>query len=414
MRCVRCRTGILRRPINNGAQFNADRRRIPGGSPAGTEKERNVGFTIVARYLIREIGQAWLAVTLVLTAVLFTNRLVRYLGDAASGAIPGDMVMQLMGYKALSYLALAIPGSFFLGIILALGRLYRDSEMAALGACGIGPRELYKALFLLAAPLTMLIAWMALDMGPWAAREGREAEQLAQEAVEIQAIRPGRFIQSSQADGMFYIERFSEDGERMRNVFLQTRQGGEQILLSADEGYVEADPETGDQYLVLLDGRRYDGEPGQGRWREYEYAVHGVRIAEGDPPEVRVRRDGMPTSDLWGSDDLSDISELQWRLSMPVMVITLGLMAIPLSRSSPRDGRYGRLLLAVLVYAVYSNGLTVSQGWLEDGTLPPWLGLWPVHAVAATVALLWLAHQYGVLRPRRGGRSRSGGADAHS
>lgn len=371
-----------------------------------------MGLSIVARYLVREIGQAWLAVTVVLTAVLFTNRLVRYLGDAASGAIPGDMVMQLMGYKALSYLALALPGSFFLGVILALGRLYRDSEMAALGACGIGPRELYKALFIVATPLTLIIAWLALDLGPWAAREGDAAEERAQESVEIQAIRPGRFIQSSQADGMFYIERFSEDGERMRNVFLQTRQDGEQILLSADEGYVESDPESGDQYLVLLDGHRYDGEPGQGSWREYEFAVHGVRIAEGDPPQVRVRRDGMPTGELWDSDDLRDISELQWRLSMPVMVVTLGLIAIPLSRSSPREGRYGRLLLAVLVYAVYSNGLTVSQGWLEDGTLSPWVGLWPVHAVAAVLGVTWLARQYGALRARRG--ERSGGRGTHA
>ncbi|WP_290648606.1 LPS export ABC transporter permease LptF [Aquisalimonas sp.] len=371
-----------------------------------------MGLSIVSRYLIREIAQAWLAVTLVLVAVLFTNRLVRYLGDAASGSLPGDMVMQLMGYKALSYLALAIPGSFFLGIILALGRLYRDSEMAALGACGVGPRELYRALVILVVPLTVVIAWMALEMGPWAAREGREAEQLAREAVEIQAIRPGRFIQSSQADGMFYIERFSEDGERMRNVFLQARRGGEQILLAADEGYVEADPDTGDQYLMLLDGRRYDGVPGSGRWRDYRYKVHGVRIAEGEPPDVRVRRDGQPTNELWGSDDLRDTSELQWRLSMPVMVVTLGLMAIPLSRSSPREGRYGRLLLAVLVYAVYSNGLTLSQGWLEDGTLPPWIGLWPVHAIVAILAVVWLSRQYGLLqlRPGKGkpGRNRRG------
>lgn len=374
--------------------------------------ERNalVGIAIVTRYLIREIAQAWLAVTAVLVAVLFTNRLVRYLGDAASGALPGDIVMQLMGYKALSYMALAIPGSFFLGIILALGRLYRDSEMAALGACGVGPGTLYRALFMLAAPLTLVIAWMALDMGPWAAREGDAAEELARETVEIQAIRPGRFIESSRADGMFYIEGFSDDGERMQDVFLQTRQGDEQILLAADEGYVETDPETGDQYLVLLDGHRYDGIPGQAQWRQYRYQVHGVRITEGEPPALRVDRDGKPTAELWRSGDLRDISELQWRLSMPVMVVTLGLMAIPLSRSSPRDGRYGRLLLAVLVYAVYSNGLTVSQGALEDGTLPPWLGLWPVHAVVAVLALLWLARQYGLLRRRRNGR----GHDADS
>ncbi|MCH8503099.1 MAG: LPS export ABC transporter permease LptF [Ectothiorhodospiraceae bacterium] len=354
-------------------------------------------LSIVSRYLVREIALAWLAVTVVLVAVLFTNRLVRYLGDAASGALPGDVILVLMGFKALSYTGLVIPGSFFLGVILALGRLYRDSEMAAMGACGIGPRQLYKALALFALPLTLFVSWLALDVGPWAAREGREAEQLARETVEIQAVRPGRFIQSSRAEGMFYIERFSEDGSRMRDVFVQTRQGGEQILLAASEGYIDVDPDTGDQYLVLVDGRRYDGNPGSRQWRVMEYELHGVRITEGDPPDVRVRRDGLPTADLWGSADLRDLAELQWRLSMPLMVITLGLIAIPRSRSAPRDGRYGRLLLAVLIYAVYSNGLTVAMGWLEDGTVSPVVGLWPIHLLVAAIGVVWLMKQYGLL-----------------
>lgn len=354
-------------------------------------------FSIINRYLVREIALSWMAVTVVLVAVLFTNRLVRYLGDAASGALPGDVILVLMGYKALSYTGLVLPGSFFLGVILALGRLYRDSEMAAMGACGIGPRHLYHALALFALPLTLLVAWLAVDVGPWAAREGREAEQLARETVEIQALRPGRFIQSSRAEGMFYIERFSEDGERMRDVFLQTRQGGEQVLLAADEGYIDVDPDTGDQYLVLVDGRRYDGNPGSLQWRSMEYHLHGVRISEGEPPDVRLRRDGIPSRNLWGSDDIREIAELQWRLSMPLMVITLGLIAIPLSRSSPRDGRYGRLLLAVLIYAVYSNGLTLAQGWMEDGVVPVVVGVWPVHLVAAGIGVLWLMKQYGLL-----------------
>lgn len=361
-------------------------------------------FSIISRYLVREITLAWLAVTVVLVAVLFTNRLIRYLGDAASGALPGDIILLLMGFKALSYTALVIPGSFFLGVVLAMGRLYRDSEMAAMGACGIGPGNIYRAVALLALPLTLLVGWLSIEIGPWAAREGREAEQVARETVEIQAIRPGRFIQSSRADGMFYIERFAADGERMRDVYLQTRQGDEQVMLAAAEGFIQVDPDTGDQYLVLLDGHRYDGFPGQSQWRVMEYAVHGVRISEGDPPTVRTRRDGIATAQLWGSDDLGERAELQWRLSMPLMVITLGLIAIPLSRSSPRDGRYGRLLLAVLIFASYSNALTVAQGWLEDGRLPLWLGLWPVHVLVAGIGLIWLAGQYGLLRrrPREG------------
>lgn len=359
-------------------------------------------LSIVSRYLIREIGLAWLAVTLVLVVVLFTNRLVRYLGEAASGSLPGDMILLLMGYKALSYTALVLPGSFFLGIILALGRLYRDSEMAAMGACGIGPGHLYRALTLLMIPLTLFVGWLAMDVQPWAAREGREAEQLAQQAAEVHALRPGRFLQPSQGDGMFYIERVSDDGEGMRDVFLQINRGDEQILVRADEARIDVNEETGAQYLVMLEGYRYDGEPGGEGWRIMDFDTHGVRISQGDPPRVHMRRKGLPTSELLQSTSRGDRVELQWRLSMPIMVLTLGLIAIPLSRGSPRDGRYGRILLAVLLYAVYSNALTVAQGWLEDGRIPLWVGLWSVHLLVAGLGIAWLARQYGLPRWRRG------------
>ena len=358
-------------------------------------------LSIISRYLVREIGLAWLAVTAVLVVVLFVNRLVRYLGDAAAGNLPGDMVLVLMGYKALSYTALVLPGSFFLGIILALGRLNRDSEMAALGACGIGPRELYKALALLLIPLTLLVSWLAFEVQPWAAREGRIAEQTARETVEVQAIRPGRFLQSSRGDGMIYIEGFTADGEEMRDVFLSIDGDSEQTLIRAERGRIEVDAESGDQILILLDGHRYDGVPGQSDWRLTRFARHGARISEGEPPAVSIRRDGMPTRDLIGSDDLREHAELHWRVAMPVMALVLGLIAIPLSRGSPRDGRYGRLLLAVLIYAVYSNGLTVSQGWLEDGTVPPQVGLWPAHLIAVAVGLFLLWQQGGGFRRRR-------------
>lgn len=358
-------------------------------------------LSIVSRYLIREIGLAWLAVTLVLVTVLFTNRLVRYLGDAASGSLPSDMILLLMGYKALSYTALVLPGSFFLGIILAMGRLYRDSEMAAMGACGIGPGHLYKALVLLMIPLTLFVGWLAVDVQPWAAREGREAEQIARQTAEVQAIRPGRFLESSQGDGMFYIEGLADNGERMLDVFLQINRDDEQILVRADEARVDTNEETGDQYLVMLDGHRYDGLPGGEGWRIMEFGAHGVRISEGDPPTVHVRRDGLPTRELLQSSDRRDLVELQWRLSMPIMVLTLGLIAIPLSRGSPRDGRYGRILLAVLLYAVYSNALTIGQGWLEDGRIPLWIGLWPIHLLVAVLGVVWLIRQYGLQRRGR-------------
>ncbi len=359
-------------------------------------------LSIISRYLVREIGLAWVGVTLVLVVVLFANRLIRYLGAAASGTLPGDAILTLMGYKALSYTAFVLPGSFYLAVILAMGRLYRDSEMSAMGACGIGPGHLYRALTLLMIPLVLLVAWLSFEIQPWAAREGREAEQVAQQAMEVRAIRPGRFLESSRGGGVFYIEGLTGDGERMRDVFLQVLQEGERVVARASEGYLEMDPDTGDQYLVLEDGYRYDAVANDKGWRLIQFQRHGVRITEGETPRVDVRRDGMPTRDLIGSPDPRERAELHWRIAMPVMVVTLGLLAIPLSRSSPRDGRYGRLLLAVLLFVVYFNLLTVAQGWLEAGRTPDRLGLWPVHLSMVLVAVVWMLRVYRIgLRRRR-------------
>lgn len=354
-----------------------------------------MSVTIVNRYLVREMAMAWIAVAVVLVAVLFTNRFIRYLGDAASGSLPGDSILLLMGYKALSYTPLVIPGSLFLGIILALGRFYRDSEMAALSACGVGPGRIYRSVMLLALPLALVVAWLSLSIAPWAAHEGRVAEGAARENVEIAIVRPGQFMTSSRVDGVFYIEAIDSATNQMHDVFIQSRRGDEQIILASRSGVLRVDPQSGDRYLVLLDGRRYDGLPGEGAWRQMRYASHGVRIAEGEPSAPRTRRDGMRTEELMAArDDPGAIAELQWRMSMPLMVLVLAVIAVPLGKSSPREGRYARLLAAVLVFAVYANLLAVSQGWIEDGAIPPGLGVWWVHVLALLAALIVLARQY--------------------
>jgi len=372
-----------------------------------------LSVSIVNRYLVREMGLAWIAVTVVLVAVLFTNRFIRYLGDAASGALPGDSILLLMGYKALSYTPLVIPGSLFLGIILALGRFYRDSEMAALSACGVGPGRLYRAVAMLAVPLAILVAWLSLSIAPWAAHQGRVAEGAARDNVEISIVRPGQFMSSARVAGVFYIEAIDRDTNQMRDVFIQSRRGDEQIVLASRSGVLRVDPETGDRYLVLLNGRRYDGLPGEATWRQMRYDTHGVRIAEGEPSAPRTRRDGMRTDELLASGEPGALAEVQWRLSMPLMVLVLALIAVPLGRSSPREGRYARLLVAVLVFAVYANLLAISQGWIEDGVIAPALGVWWVHTFAALGALVGLARQYhwgsGRLRVRASAAMRRGG-----
>ncbi len=344
---------------------------------------------------------SWLAVTLVLVTVLLTNRLARFLADAASGEIAGDVVFTLLGLKALGYLGLVLPASFFLGLVLAFGRLYRDNEMAAMIACGAGPRTFYRSLFLLAVPLAVLVGYISLFVGPWANALGEQIEAEASQSVGFAGLRPGRFMTSDDGDGMFYIQGMSE-GQRLEGVVIQAERDEGLTLVSAARARQQVDTETGERFLVLYDGVRYDGVPGEFGWRMMRFEEHGVRLPErGSAAVARIRSDAMPTEALLAAGRAEDWAELQWRVSMPIMTLLLTFMALPLSRSAPREGRYGKLLAAVLIYVAYSNFLSVSMEWMGDGALSPLIGLWWVHlAVAAGAAALLMRH-HGVRRRRR-------------
>ena len=362
--------------------------------------------SIVSRYLTREVGAALFAVTLVLLGVLLSTRLIRYLAAAASGEIPVNMIMTLLGYRVVRHMSLILPASYFLGIVLALGRLYRDSEMAALAATGFGPRELYRALMGVALPLTALVAVLSFWAGPWAAHRSDLLEAKAKQNVDIRALRAGRFLHSQRANGMFYVEHIDQAHTRLRDVFVETVQKGKHILIAAKSARLEDDAESGARYLVFLDGYRYQGVPGQGNWQVVRFKRHGILIREPAVTHYNPSHDAIPTSVLLKTKKPEQKAELQWRFAMPIMTLVLMLIAVPLSRSSPRDGRYGKMLAAVLVYVAYSNGLTVSRQLVSDGQMPAWVGLWWVHVAAILFGLAWLLKQYGW--PHRVGRGESG------
>ncbi len=357
-------------------------------------------LSVLSRYLMKEVAQAWFAAAVVLVAVLMTNRLVRYLADAASGKLPAEAIFSLLGLKMLGYMGLILPAAFFLGIVLAFGRLYRDSEMSALAACGGGPAALYKALYLLAVPLALLVGGLGLAVGPWAEYKAAQVAVQAQHNMELEMLRAGRFLTSRRADGMFYMETLSPDALRMGNVVVVSEGDDGRVTIVSAAGGRQERAASGSRYIVMEDGFRYEGVPGQSAWRVVEFEEHGVLIQPAQPPGPRIRMSGTPTLELWQRGSARDWGELHWRLSMPVMALLLTLIAVPLSKAEPREGRYGKLLAAVLVYVAYSNGLTVGQEWVRDGRVSPLLGLWWVHGLFAAAALAWLGHRYGWLRAR--------------
>jgi lipopolysaccharide export system permease protein len=351
-------------------------------------------FRILDRYIFREIAQTWLAVTSVLLFILLTNQFARVLGDVAKDKLPRDAVFQVIGLTALQYLTILVPIGLFLSVMLALGRLYRDSEMPAMMACRVGPGGVYRPLALLLIPLALGVAWLAMDIGPRALTAIERIGVEARRQADLASIEAGKFTSDGADGAVVYAEKVV--GGAIENVFLQRRTAAGSVeVVVAERGEQQETEDPNTRFFVLYDGRRYEGVPGTAEFRVMEFAEHGIPYRL--PAAVEPERDpeAMSTVDLLTPRTLEEAAELHWRIGVPLSTIILAMLAVPLSRSQPRQGRYGRLAVGLLVFIIYFNLLSAGKTWIEKGSVPVAAGLWWVHALMLMFACGLLAVQNG-------------------
>jgi lipopolysaccharide export system permease protein len=362
---------------------------------------------IIERLLLRDITKTLLVIVAILALLFFSNALVKFLGRAASGVLSADIVLLVATLELVRALGLIIPPAFFFAVLWVLGRMYRDSEMIALEACGYGGRRILRAVLLAATPLAILVVVLVMQVLPWS--KGYVAQLKAEQATraDITGIRPGRFNEFSRGDLVIYTERLSADGRRLENVFVQDRQHDRVGLVAAEEAYQATDAATGHRYVVLTGGRRYEtGEQGLdytlGSFDEY-----AIRIPQADLTGWVPSSSAKPWRELLASDDPRDWAEFNYRLSVPLALFAFAILAVPLARTPPRAGIYGRLSVAVLLYFIFLNLQKVAERLLEQQVVPAWLGMWWLPllmvAVAGVVVLLDSNRFWVRLRRRRGG-----------
>ena len=350
---------------------------------------------ILDRYIFREIATAWLGVTMVLLMILLTNQFARVLGDVAKGKLPKDAAFDVIGLSAVQYLTILVPIGLFLAIMLALGRLYRDSELPAMMACRVGPAGIYRPMSWLMVPLVLGVAWLSIEGGPWAMTNVDRIGAEARRQADLASIEPGQFTVFGPDRAVVYGHAVTPQGQ-MEKVFMQRMVDGgavEVVIAEIGEMVESDDPDV--RLLVLHDGRRYEGVPGTTEFRVIEFAEHGVpyRLPSVETSAPRPR--AMAFSDLMRSDEPEHIAEFQWRLGIPLSTIILAILAVPLSRSQPRAGRYGRLAIGLLVFIIYLNMMSAAKAWIEQSTISPALGIWWVHGCMLLFALGLLAVQNG-------------------
>jgi len=359
-------------------------------------------FSIIDRYVSKELLLTWLAVTLVLMLILLSGTLARLLGKAADGSIPGDAVWPLLMFTGARYLILLVPLSLYLGVLLNFSRLYKDNEMAAMGACGIGLMKLYRPLLMVVIPATIVLAYLTLFVMPWVSQQAELLKIDLENRSQLTGLTAGRFNELNKGDSTIFLQRQSDDGEYMHNVFVHKKSANALIphlenIESADAARRYRD-EQGRHFILFEQGQLYEGEPGRADFRITRYAKKGIYLPENGSTGNAARKQSLDTGELWASKRADYRAELHWRLSLPIAALLLALLALPLSYTTPRKGRYSKLALAILIYLIYSNLLGVGQSWVEKQTVAAWLGIWWVHGIVVLLIIYWWLKRAGGIK----------------
>lgn len=335
-------------------------------------------ISILDRYLLREVLKMLLALLSVLVLVLLATMFIRYLGRVARGDVAAHILLELVGLELLRNLSVLIPPAFFFAILISLGRMHRNNELVVLEACGLGPLRIFRSVMVASLPVALLVTWLAAWVLPWGNQQMSQARQSSRnQAVELSLIEAGRFNEHSDGDLVFYVAELDPQRQTMHDIFVQNREHGKIGLVVAAGGRRRVDPVTGDSYLVLENGTRYEGEAGSRNYRIGSFDAYSLRVGrDSDQPVQPVRRKELPTAELLRSADVENQAEGQYRMMQPLAVLAFALLSIPLTRSRPRQGMAGRMLTAFLVYFVFLNLLGVSQNLMRSGDTPVWLGLW--------------------------------------
>lgn len=343
--------------------------------------------TLFQRVLVLEMAGNGALVFAILLGIVVITQLIRFLGEAVSGKLAVDGVLALLGFSALNYLPVLLSMSLFISILLTLSRCYRDSEMVVWFSSGIGLTRWIRPVLWYALPVVAVIALLSLVLSPWALLKSSEFKRKLESRDEIMTLTPGAFRESNQLDRVYFVESLDEKTNRVENVFVRSVQNGKLGTMVARQGYQET-AANGDRFLVLMNGTRYEGTPGQRDYRIVEFERYAVRIDSVAAKQAELTFHTMSTLELWRKPTTWNLSELEWRLGLPISATVLSLLAIAMSYVNPRAGRSLNLIMAIVLYMLYSNMISVTNAWVGQGKISPGTGLVGLHGLMLAVTAL--------------------------
>jgi lipopolysaccharide export system permease protein len=342
-----------------------------------------------------------MAVLIVLLLIFLGRYTVLYLSFVAEGFISGAIFFDILLLRTISSLAVMVPFGFFLAILIAFGRLYKDSEMTAFAASGVSATYMIRSTFVLWVSIAVIEAVLSLYLSPWARNVSLQVQETAATKSEFQGVVEGKFNTMKMNDDVIvYAEGFARKEKKLYNLFIEQREQGVLEIATAERGYQVRDPKTNERFLVLVDGYQYRGSPGDVDFNIVKFKESRLRIEEKPAvPKPRSHR-AQSTLKLLRSGDIPSQAEFEWRVHLPIATLLLAILGVLMSRTSPRRGRFAKIFVAILVFIIYSNCLSIARSWIEQGKVPPALGLWIVQAGVLLVIVFLMTKQYGWQRLR--------------
>ena len=359
--------------------------------PKGYKMGQRKLVTILDKMIAQDLIKTLLSVLTVIVVIIVSRQFIRVLDGAIAGQVSDETLFDILGLKTIVAAVEFLPVALFMSVLMVMGRMYRDHEMAAVASAGGGALTLYRAVFLLVVPLSVLATGLSLYVSPWAESRADKLIEHDEESADLRGIAAGKFSEYSHGDLVFYVEDITADN-KMHKVFLENRRQGNVSIINAESAHFEELP--GGRYIFFENGEQVKGLPGNLNYVIEKFAEYAV-IIETKVVAYKFKRNSLSVDLLWGSHVKILIAELQRRFSIPLAVLLLSFIAVPLAQISPRGGVYGNMIVGFLIYFSYGNLIRISQGWVMNDTLPAWLGSIGVNSLLLVVGVFLLARLYG-------------------
>ncbi|MDD2724101.1 MAG: LPS export ABC transporter permease LptF [Methylovulum sp.] len=359
--------------------------------PKVPQISRMFTLTVLDRLIAQDLLKTLLSVWSVIVVIIVSREFIRVLDKAIQGRVSSETLMTLLALKTISIGVSLLPAALFMAVLMVLGKMYRDQEMSAVASAGGGVLTLYRAVFLLVFPLSVVAAGLSLYTTPWAEAMTTKIMHEGDESADLRGIAAGKFSEYSQSDLVFYVEDITDDNV-MHDVFVQHRQAGTPSIITADSARLRNLPDG--RYAVFYHGERVQGVPGNLDFVIEKFTEYAIRVEEPDTA-VFFGRTTVAPEILWSSSAAIDNAELQRRWSIPLGLVLLSFLGVPLAQISPRGGAFGNILTGFVIYFCYGNLLRVSQLWVTKEVIPGWLGGLAINLLLLVVGAVLLARLYG-------------------